>query len=84
MDKAVALKYDEGQIPQVVARAKNQLCSLLIQKAREFNIPIFQNKELVDMLINIEPISDISEDSYLAVAKILIWLNENEKNAQLS
>lgn len=83
--KAVALAYNKHlSAPKVVAQGKNRFATLLIQKAVEFDIPIFQNKELVDLLMNIEVDDFISEECYLAVAKIFVWLNENEKKAQLS
>lgn len=83
--KAVALAYNEHlQAPKVVAKGKEEIARILIQKALDLDIPIFQNAMLVDLLINIEVDDFISEESYLAVAKILLWLNENEENAQLS
>lgn len=83
--KAVALAYNKHlNAPKVVASGKDRFATILIQKALEFDIPIFQNKELVDLLINIEVDDFINEESYLAVAKIFVWLNENEKKAQLS
>ena len=83
--KAVALAYNKHlSAPKVVASGKDRFAAILIQKALEFDIPIFQNKELVDLLINIEVDDFINEESYLAVAKIFVWLNENEKKAQLS
>ncbi len=83
--KAVALAYNKHlSAPKVVAQGKNRFATILIQKALAFDIPIFQNKELVDLLINIEVDDFIDEECYLAVAKIFVWLNENEKKAQLS
>lgn len=83
--KAVALAYNQHlNAPKVVAQGKGKIAALIVQKALEFDIPIFQNKELADLLINIEVDDFISEESYLAVAKIFAWLNENEKKAQLS
>ena len=83
--KAVALAYNKHlSTPKVVASGKDRCATMLIQKAVEFDIPIFQNKELVDLLMNIEIDDFIDESCYLAVAKIFVWLNENEKKAQLS
>lgn len=83
--KAVALAYNKHlSAPKVVAQGKDRFATILIQKAVEFDIPIFQNKELVDLLMNIEVDDFIDELCYLAVAKIFVWLNENEKKAQLS
>lgn len=83
--KAVALAYNKYlSAPKVVASGRDKLASLLIQKALELDIPIFQNAALANALINIEVDDFIPEASYLAVAKVLVWLNKNEQNAQLS
>lgn len=83
--KAIALAYSKHlNVPNVVASGENKLATLLIQKAYEFDIPIFQNKALADLLINIKVDDFISEECYLAVARVFLWLSENEKNAQLS
>lgn len=83
--KAVALAYHKHlNAPKVIAKGKEKLARMLIQKALELEIPIFQNATLVNMLINLDVDDFINEESYLAVAKILLWLDENEKNAQLS
>lgn len=83
--KAVALAYNKHLLaPKIVAKGKEKMARILIQKALDLDIPIFQNDALVDLLINLNVDDFISEDYYLAVAKILLWLNENEQNAQLS
>ena len=83
--KAVALAYGENiNVPKVVASGKEKIAFEIIKKAKEYNIPMFQNKELVDSLINLNIDDEINEESYLGVAKILIWLNDIENNAQLS
>lgn len=83
--KAAALAYgNDIKILKVVASGKEKLALQIIQKAKDFNIPIFQNANLVNALINIDIDDEINEDSYLAVSKILIWLNESENKVQLS
>lgn len=83
--KAVALAYgDNDNVPKVIASGRDKIAFKIIQKAKEHNIPMFQNKELVDSLINIDIDSEINEESYLGVAKILVWLSNIENNSQLS
>lgn len=83
--KAVALLYGEQTpVPKITAAGKEKFAFAIIQKAEEYNIPIFKNKELVDSLINLDIDDEINPDSYLAVAKILIWLNDTENKMQLS
>lgn len=82
--KAVALRYEGDSAPKISAGGRNHLAHAIIEKARAFNIPIFQNKELVDSLINLDIDDEITPESYLAVAKILLWLSESENKAQMS
>ena len=83
--KAVALAYSKYlPAPKVIASGKDKMAALLIQKAVELDIPIFQNAALADALINIDIDDFVPQWSYLAVAKVLIWLDKNEQNAQLS
>lgn len=83
--KAAALAYGwDENIPKVVASGKDKIALSIINKAKELNIPIFQNKELVDSLIKLDINNDINKETYLAVAKILSWLNKNEERYKLS
>lgn len=83
--KAVVLAYGENiSIPKVVASGREKIAFEIIKKAKEYNIPMFQNKELVDSLINFDIGDEINEESYHCVEQILIWLNNIENNAQLS
>ncbi len=83
--KAVALAYgDNTSTFKIAASGKDKIAFEIIQKAKEYNIPIFQNKEIVDSIISLNIDDILSTESYLCVAKILLWLNDIENNAQLS
>jgi len=64
-DKAVALKYDEGgsSAPKVVAKGKGEIAKKILQKADEFDIPIFKNEALANSLLNLD-IDDKSHQIY--------------------
>ncbi|WP_345992700.1 EscU/YscU/HrcU family type III secretion system export apparatus switch protein [Sulfurimonas sp. HSL-1716] len=82
-DKAVALKYDKKDTaPKVVASGKGELAQKIIQKAKEYNVPIFSNPELASSLINLELDHEIPVQLYQAVADVFIWLMKNESKAQ--
>ena len=80
-DKAVALKYDKesSSAPKVVASGKGHISEMIVQKAKEFNIPIFANKALVDSLINLEVDHEIPSELYSAVVEVFVWLMKNEQ-----
>lgn len=79
-DKAVALKYDKetNTAPKVVASGKGELAQRIIQKAKEYNVPIFSNPELASSLIDLDLDKEIPSQLYQAVADVFIWLMKNE------
>ena len=84
--KAVALKYKayEEMAPKVVAKGRGELAKKIIEKAKEFDVPLFQNEELADMLLNIEVGEEVPPKMYEAVVEVFIWLYKLEEKAQLS
>ena len=84
--KAVALKYKayEDLAPKVIAKGKGELAEKIIEKAREFDVPLFQNEELVNMLLNMEVGEEIPPKMYEAVVEVFVWLYKLEEKAQLS
>jgi len=83
--KAVALKYKayEDNAPKIVAKGKGEIAMKILQKAKEFDIPVFQNELLVENLLKIEN-EEIPPKLYEAVAEVFVWLYNIEKRAQLS
>ena len=84
--KAVALKYKayEDLAPKVIAKGKGEIAKKIIEKAKKFDIPLFQNEELTDMLLNIEINEEIPSQLYESVVEVFIWLYNLEKKAELS
>lgn len=80
-DKAAALKYDKqsGAAPKVIASGKGNVAQMIVQKAKEFDIPIFANETLVNSLVNLEIDHEIPSELYSAVVDVFVWLMKNEK-----
>jgi len=74
--KAVALSYFKGNkdVPEVVAKGKGYLAQKIIELAKKSNIPILQNKELVEALFDVKIGEKIPENVYKAVAAILVYV----------
>jgi len=85
-DKAVALKYNENatSAPKVVAKGKGEIAKKILQKAEEFDIPIFKNKALAESLLNLDLDEQIPSNLYKAVAEVFVWLMNSEQKAQMS
>jgi len=86
VNKAVAMKYQAYQdnAPKVVAKGSGEVAKRIIQKAKEYDVAIFQNPELTDMLMNVELNQEIPPELYKAVVEVFIWLHKTEEKAQLS
>jgi flagellar biosynthesis protein len=84
--KAVALKYKayEENAPKVIAKGSGEIAKKIIKKAKEFDVPLFQNEELANMLLNVEVNEEIPPKMYEAVVEVFIWLYKLEERAQLS
>ena len=84
--KAVALKYKayEDLAPKVIAKGKGELAKKIIEKAKEFDVPLFQNETLADMLLNVEVGEEIPPQMYNAVVEVFVWFYKLEEKAQLS
>jgi flagellar biosynthesis protein len=84
--KAVALKYKayEENAPKVIAKGSGEIAKKIIKKAKEFDVPLFQNEELANMLLNVEVNEEIPPKMYEAVVEVFIWLYNLEEKAQLS
>ena len=84
--KAVALKYKayEDLAPKVIAKGKGEIARKIIEKAKEFDIPMFQNEELANMLLSVDINEEIPKEMYEMVVEVFVWLYKIEQKAQLS
>lgn len=84
--KVVVLKYEENGVsaPKVVAKGKGKVAQSIMERAKEFDIPIFQNKALAESLLNLNLDEQIPPNLYKAVAEVFVWLMKSEKKAQMS
>jgi flagellar biosynthesis protein len=74
--KAVALRYDpeKDNAPVVLAKGYGELAERIIKIAKEKNIPIVEDKDLVSALIRVEVFEEIPPELYRAVAKVLVFI----------
>lgn len=71
--QAVALGYIDGidNAPRVLASGKGLIAEQIIEKAKEHNIPIKKDADLMKILSILEIDSMIPFEAYTAVAEIL-------------
>ncbi len=71
---AVALKYEGRGAPRVVAKGEGLIAEKIIELAKENNVPLYENKELVQMLAMVELEGEIPVGLYRAVAEVLAFV----------
>lgn len=86
MPKAVALKYQayEDNAPKVIAKGSGEIAKTIIAKAKEFDVAVFKNRELTNMLMNTELDHEIDPQLYEGVIEVFMWLHKLQDKAQMS
>lgn len=86
MKKAVAMQYKayENNAPKIIAKGSGKIAQKILEKAKEYDINIFENAQLTEMLMNVEINEEIPAELYKSVVEVFIWLHKTEKKAQLS
>jgi flagellar biosynthesis protein len=86
--KAAALKYEQGsdQAPKVTAKGKGQTATNIIKLARDNNIPIKKDADLIELLSKIDIDKEIPGSMYKAVAEIFSFIydlsNKDKQNKE--
>ena len=70
---AVALSYDEKEAPRVTAKGGGDVAQQILEIARRHNVPLQENRELVQLLSKIELGDQIPSALYLAVAEVIAF-----------
>ncbi len=70
---AVALKYEGGGAPRVTATGKGVIAEQIIELAKEHDVPLYEEAELVQLLSAVELNAEIPETLYIAVAEVIAF-----------
>lgn len=75
IDLAVALKYtgDEDS-PIVLASGKGEIAEKILKKAKEENIPLYEDENLASVLTSLEVGTEIPPELYQAVAGVIAFV----------
>ena len=84
---AVALRYQSNSdaAPRVTAKGQGEIAEKILALAREHQIPVIENADLLMVLSKVEIMDEIPEALYGVVAEILAYvysLNEQLKQAK--
>ena len=74
--KAVALKYDgkKNKAPRVIATGRGEIAEKIIEVAKAHNVPLYEDKNLVQLLEALELETEIPPELYRAVAEVLAFI----------
>lgn len=71
--QAIALKYDGTHAPTLTAKGDEALAEAILQAARDYEVPIYENAELVKLLARMELGDSIPEELYRTIAEIIAF-----------
>ena len=74
--KAVALKYekDKDAAPRIVAKGRDFIAEKIIKTARAHDVPLHEDKNLVQVLEALDLDTEIPPELYRAVAEVLAFI----------
>jgi flagellar biosynthesis protein len=82
--KAAALRYqpDRDQTPTVIGSGSGKIAERILEMAKEHNIPIHEDSDLVEILAKLQPGDEIPPATYVVVAEILSFIYKINKTAK--
>lgn len=77
---AVAVAYVPGErAPKILASGKGHLAEKIIEKAKEEDVPLYQDNQLAATLSKLEIGEMIPPELYEVVAEILVFVDDMDK-----
>ena len=71
---ALVMKPKKDQAPKLVGKGRGHLAEKIIELAKHHNIPIRQDKNLIQILSRLDLNQEIPDNVYQAVAEILAFV----------
>jgi len=79
-ETAVAIAYEPGErAPKILATGKGYLADKIIEKAKEEDVPLYQDNQLANTLSRLEIGDMIPPELYEVVAEILVFVDDMDK-----
>jgi flagellar biosynthesis protein len=83
--KAVALKYElNSAAPKVTGQGEGYVAQAILDRAKEMGIPTRVEPELVEFLMHLKLNDVIPPKLYAAVAEVIAWAYEVDKESSKS
>lgn len=74
--KAVALKYDgeKDRAPKIIAKGRGEIAEKIVAIAKANKIPLYEDKNLAQILEALDLETEIPPELYRAVAEVLAFI----------
>ncbi len=72
-DAAVALRWNGRGAPKVTAKGRGETAARILELAREHDIPLRHENELLELLLLVDIDREIPQNLYIAVAEIIAF-----------
>ena len=77
---SVALEYVPGEhAPKIIASGKGVLAEKIIERAKEVDVPVYEDSKLANTLSKLEIGDMIPTELYNVVAEILVFVDDMDK-----
>jgi len=78
--QAIALSYEFGdEAPKIIATGKGIVAEKIIEKAKEVDVPLYEDSKLANTLSKLEIGDMIPPELYTVVAEILVFVDSMDK-----
>jgi len=79
--RVTALRYEGAGAPKVVASGRGHVAEKILAAAQAAGVPVREDPALAAALSTLALGQDVPEDLWLAVAEVLAWAYELEREA---
>jgi flagellar biosynthesis protein len=73
---AIAINYDKEKdvAPKIVAKGKGVVADKIIELAKQNNIPLYEDPDLIEVLSKLDLGQEIPPELYKLIAEVLIYI----------
>lgn len=81
--QAAALRYDprKDNAPRLLAKGEGYVAERLIERAKELGIPLYEDRQLVEALLQQELGTEIPPELYRVVAAVLAFVYRLDRHS---
>jgi flagellar biosynthesis protein len=80
---AIAVHYDKDRdtAPKIVAKGKGSIADKIIELAKKNEIPLYEDKDLIEVLSKLDLGAEIPAEMYRLIAEVLVYVYRSNNKA---